>query len=340
MHLVLHPNPSFTETQSPNPKGLSNEEKRRKTMSSLGFIGHLQPPKQPVRILPPPPPAPAPGVAAATPAEVLSALVQIKAAAEVLHFVQSERGVTCSLLASAGKHPFFEGTLEVHRAATNEVLANTVDTERHEQLATLRLAADEAVVAAAELSRAPSHDAAGAAGATGTAGAHDADCSAEQAERSRPYEAAISHASAFLATFTGFDQLVGDVQAELDEVLPSCSATTIFAAFAQLKDAVGVVRAFVAATLVMPDDALAAVSEQLRGTLVVCLHRQIACTATIRASAPRKLLSLVGAGIGLPPELAAVYAQLEVDFSVGALRESLSVESWWSVASSHLEKLQ
>ena len=312
-------------------------------MSSLGFIAHLQPPKKPVRVLPPPPPPPPPpGTAAASPAEVLSALVQIKAAAEVLHFVQSERGVTCSLLASAGKHPFFEGTLEVHRAATNEILANTLDKERHEKLVMLRLAADEAVEAAAELSRAPSHDAAARAASSAAAAHSAAGCSAEQTEDGGccPHEAAISHAGAFLATFTGFDQLVDDVQSELSEVLPSCSATTIFAAFAQLKDAVGVVRAFVAATLVMPDDALAAVAEQLRGTLVVCLHRQIACTATIRASAPRKLLSLVGAGIGLPPELAAVYAQLEVDFSVGALRESLSVESWWGVASTHLEKLQ
>ena len=81
-----------------------------------------------------------------------------------------------------------------------------------------------------------------------------------------------------METFTGYDELIADVQAELlSRDLATSTATTILAAFSQLKDAVGVVRAFVAAALVMPPESLATLSGRMRGTLIVCVHRQRAC---------------------------------------------------------------
>ena len=148
-----------------------------------------------------------------------------------------------------------------------------------------------------------------------------------------------------METFTGYDELIADVQTELLAVdFASSPATTILAAFSQLKDAVGVVRAFVAAALVMDAESRVALSGRMRGTLIVAVHRQSACAATIRASAPRKLLSLVSAGFELPHEIMTVQRALESDLSVDVLSvhkllDSLTIERWWSLASNQIDKL-
>ena len=200
---------------------------------------------------------------AATPEDVLAVLPILKSTALLIHCLQSERGVTCGWLASVTEQTLFSEALPVCRAETDAALGEDRNAEVTVQaaLAALRAAVGAAVDAAHE----------------------DADARAE----------------AFMETFTGYDELIADVQAELlSRDLATSTATTILAAFSQLKDAVGVVRAFVAAALVMPPESLATLSGRMRGTLIVCVHRQRACTATIRASAPRKLLSLVGAGFG------------------------------------------
>ena len=196
---------------------------------------------------------------AATPEDVLAVLPILKSTALLIHCLQSERGVTCGWLASVTEQTLFSEALPVCRAETDAALGEDRNAEVTVQAA---LAALRAAVDAAH---------------------EDADARAE----------------AFMETFTGYDELIADVQAELlSRDLATSTATTILAAFSQLKDAVGVVRAFVAAALVMPPESLATLSGRMRGTLIVCVHRQRACTATIRASAPRKLLSLVGAGFG------------------------------------------
>ena len=150
----------------------------------------------------------------------------------------------------------------------------------------------------------------------------------------------LSRAECFLNTFDDFIDLIEGVQAELiTSDIANYNASTIFTSFSQLKDAVGVVRVFVAAALVMTSEVLSAVSDHLRGTLVVALHKQRACAMKIRASAPRKLLSLVEAGFSLPPELSRVQMQLEADFSVGAVRDAFTVERWWELATAHIDKL-
>ena len=84
-----------------------------------------------------------------------------------------------------------------------------------------------------------------------------------------------------MEAFTGYDELVSGAQtALLESAVGASTATTVLSAFSQLKDAVGVVRAFVAAALVMPPDALATLSGRMRGTLILCLHRQHASAAT------------------------------------------------------------
>ena len=201
---------------------------------------------------------------AASPEDVLAMLPQLKSMAMLIHCLQSERGITCGWIASAAQHPLFCDSIVTCRASTDAALQATDDSrtappQTKQSLEMLRTAA--------------------------------------VAHKSPQSTDALTHA--FMETFTGYDELIADVQAELlAGDFANSAATTILSAFSQLKDAVGVVRAFVSAALVMSADSLASLSDRMRGMLIVCLHRQRACTAAIRASAPRKLLSLVGAGFG------------------------------------------
>ena len=92
--------------------------------------------------------------------------------------------------------------------------------------------------------------------------------------------------------------------------------------FSQLKDAVGIMRAFVTVGLLLPEAATGeSAAELFRGALVMCFHRQQICMNSIRASAPRKLVSLVRAGFELPPLMSSVKKQIEADLSMASVRE-------------------
>ena len=201
---------------------------------------------------------------ATSPEDVLAMLPQLKSMAMLIHCLQTERGITCGWIASAAQHPLFCDSIITCRTSTDAVLEAT-DGSRTTPPQTKQ---------SLEVLR--------------------------TAAKSPPSTDATTHA--FMETFTGYDELIADVQAELlAGDFANSAATTILSAFSQLKDAVGVVRAFVSAALVMSEESLASLSDRMRGMLIVCLHRQRACTAAIRASAPRKLLNLVGAGFGTLP---------------------------------------
>lgn len=234
-------------------------------------------------------------------------LPALKLTALVIHHLQAERGVTCGTLANGPQEhdTIFTCGMRESRTATDAVLeyvASRAD-----------LSAQQAAL---EVLRA---------------------AASEQVPESEMVDA-------FMDSFLGYDELIEDVQAELlgEDVSNMSTATTILAAFAQLKDALGVVRAFVAAALVVPEGALDTLSGRMRGKLVVCLHSLRSCTATIHASAPRKLLSLVSAGFELPNEITLVQRALETDLSVSAVlaTHEWSVESWWAIASTHIDSMR
>ena len=217
------------------------------------------------------PPAAKPGVAA-TPAMVLAGIGRIRAEAGIIHSLQTERGLSCVMIAGGGEHlPHSIETLDVVRKRTDDAIANSrLDNPLAEQIDLIRMAFD-------------SHRFEDVMAESGHPGL-------SQQDKPPPSQQHVHRAEGFLNTFDDFIDLIDAVQAEL--VTPDIAhfnAATIFTYFSQLKDAVGVVRVFVAAALVMTPEALTAVSDHLRGTLVVALHKQRACAANTGARGLRSI---------------------------------------------------
>ena len=238
----------------------------------------------------------------AQPEDVLAALSVLQPLATLIHALQNERGATSGWVASHGKHELFRALTETARAATDA--------------AAIVVKASPALVAALENVRAAANE-------------------VVQSEMS-----AVELAHRLYVCFFDFDNLLTLLQTNLSSGL-ICPATATFASFSQLKDAVGVMRAFVAVGLVLPEVAEGELSECFRGALVVCFHRQAACMNAIRASAPRKLIALVGGGFELPPIMLEVKQQLEDNFSLESVRARVvDTEEWWKISTAHIDTLQ
>ena len=142
-------------------------------------------------------------------------------------------------------------------------------------------------------------------------------------------------ASVFYFIFKSFNSLISDVLAE-----SSRGVNEIYDAFARLKEATGIERAFLCGALALPPAASAHLPSRAFAELVIGMQQQRSYEATIRATAPPKLLDLVRAGFEYAPELREVQSRLLETFDVASLRETLGADRCWQMLTDHIDKLE
>ena len=140
-------------------------------------------------------------------------------------------------------------------------------------------------------------------------------------------------ASTFYSIFTRFNSLISGL-------LEASSGNEIYDAFARLKEATGIERAFLCGALALPASALAHLPSRAFADLVIGMQQQRSYEATIRDAAPPKLLELIRAGFEYSPELREVQSHLLENFDVGSLRETLGADRCWQMLTDHIDKLE
>lgn len=238
-----------------------------------------------------------------------SDVLRVLQRSELVHKLQRERGVTCGSVASSDPTLFFSGRMLEQREQTFLSFSDTdllpAETATLQQLQQIRARADSFI--------------------------KQVDKSGEQA------------AVAFYSIFSQFNQLI---LAVLDRTAgggidsPRHNNFEIFDAFARLKEATGVERAFLCGALALPPAALAHLPSRAFADLVIGMQQQRSHEAIIRDTAPPKLLELIRAGFEYSPELRDVQARLLEDFDVARLRETLGADRCWNLLTEHIDKLE
>ena len=141
-------------------------------------------------------------------------------------------------------------------------------------------------------------------------------------------------AASFFDVFSRFNALIKSL---LDN---GQHTSEISHAFAQLKEATGIERAFLCGALALPATALDHLPSRAFAELVIGLQQQRTHESVIRDTAPPKLLELIRAGFEYAPELRDVQVALLADFDVARLRERLSASDCWRMLTEHIDKLE
>ena len=144
-------------------------------------------------------------------------------------------------------------------------------------------------------------------------------------------------AISFVDVFSTFNALIKQT---LEKSSTTGESYDIFEAFAQLKEATGIERAFLCGALALPLESLAHLPSRAFAELVVGLQQQRAHEAVLRATAPPKLLDLIRAGFEYSPALRDVQSKLLADFDVVRLRETVSAADCWQMMTDHIDKLE
>ena len=243
----------------------------------------------------------------------------------LIHKVQRERGVSCGWVASGGGGPFWEEGIRTCRDESDAVLSSTAfgGTWVGDELRSIRADADEAVAHAREGAPSPTVD--GGWLAEGAA--------AEDFSRL---------AAAFYSCFSKFnallDLLLDEPKGRSSHGAPDGAAASD--AFARLKEATGIERAFLCGALALPATALPLLPSRAFADLVIGLQQQRAFEAAVRAAAPPRLLELIRAGFTLSPSLRDVQEKLLRDFDLVSLRETLTAERAWRLMTEQIDKLE
>lgn len=145
---------------------------------------------------------------------------------------------------------------------------------------------------------------------------------------------AATVAAAFVTVFSSFNELIKQTIDRRD------TTSDVASTFAQLKEATGIERAFLCGALALPSEALAHLPSRAFAELVLGLQQQRAHEATLRATAPPKLLELIRAGFEYSPALRDVQSRLHADFDVARLRETVSADECWRMFTDHIDKLE
>jgi hypothetical protein len=240
----------------------------------------------------------------------------------VVHRLQRERGVTCGWVASGGR--LFTALLQPARDSTDLTQPTAPITA---VVARIRSDADAAVAAVAAAEQQGDTAAAEAARAGMAIAFYDIfrrwnrllqralDASADEVVAAARIAPAIGAQTeeASADSPNGREEL--PIPAELRpqaELSPPAfdggspldpSSQTAFAAFAHLKEATGIERAFLCGALALPEAALPRLPTRAFADLVIGMQQQRAYEDRVKRVAPPRLLELLNAGFVLEPEL-------------------------------------
>jgi len=248
----------------------------------------------------------------------------------VVHVVQRERGVTCGWVASGGAQ--FEDKIAAVREATDSARPSPTVAEA---VARIRSEADAAVANAR------------------SCGGEDAGCELSGVAALAPrfhsvfsdwnalLQQALAAAPDEVALATG-EPASPEAPCEASAAAASFDprAVKAYAAFAHLKEATGIERAFLCGALALPEEALPHLPSRAFADLVIGLQQQRAFEERVRQAASPKLLELIRAGFELKPELQRLQERLRCDFDIAALRATLSADRCWQIMTDHLDKLE
>ena len=216
------------------------------------------------------------------------------------HLLQHERGCTCAWVASGGALDDFESLVIQHRTQTSSLLnrpeQQAIKMLVYEPLMSLRSGADRVVVDSPK--RTTHNDVAHA----------FYDC---------------------LAGYTNVIASVLDFELDIDSssrepeggaAAEESPRKTTMIAFNGLKEAMSIERAFVCGILSLPEAAIPHLPKRAFADFVLCMEKQRADRAAVRAAAPPAMLRILLAAFKLRPELEAIQEVLIKDFDVVRLR--------------------
>ena len=140
----------------------------------------------------------------------------------------------------------------------------------------------------------------------------------------------------FYDVFSGFNAICSELVSR-----GSGSKHRALEEFARLKEATGVERAFVCGVLSMHgNEEVVGLPPRAFADFVMCVHAQHAHTAALRKAVPPALLPIISEAFELSPELSQAQQRLAKTFDLLWMRETFTVESWWELITSHIDKLQ
>ena len=245
-------------------------------------------------------------------------------AEQLIHQLQLERGCSCAWISSCGNLEDFESLVIQHRTRTTALLEKADYVLHHGlvhvTLMELRANADNVVVGSGSTSR-----------------KSDAD---------------IAHA--FYRLLAGYTDLIARIiewvtESEEGEELEAGSPGSFKRgtppsqanfAFTTLKEAMSIERAIVCGVLCLPDGALPHLPQRAFADFVLCMEKQKAQKAAVRAFAPPQMLHILSAAFELHPDLDALQETLLNDFDVIALRrKGLTVQAWWQLITTHINRM-
>ena len=153
-------------------------------------------------------------------------------------------------------------------------------------------------------------------------------------------QAPPSVASNFFTIFSDYNSLIARLLRALEQFSGS-GARGAYVAFAHLKEATGIERAFLCGALALPTAALTTLPSRAFAQLVLGLEQQKVHEQKVRQLAPPKLLDLIRVGFEFDSdELREVQRHLMEQFDVSSLRSSLSAERCWALLTEHIDKLE
>ena len=139
----------------------------------------------------------------------------------------------------------------------------------------------------------------------------------------------------FYSVFSRFNQICG-------ALVPRCGTgkSKPLEEFARFKEMTGVERAFLCGVLSLPDEEVSALPPRAFADFVLCCHAQRLHEKALRDLAGPSLVSTLSSAFEPPPELSLVRERLQKDFDLVWMREAISVQRWWDLMTSHIDKLQ
>ena len=235
----------------------------------------------------------------------------------LVHCFQKERGVTCGWV---GSH--FGGSHSTIFDALVPEMRKLVDAQRmpgryRAMLDRARAEADTSVASAKEEAEAPP--------------------SAFRRQRN-----ARLAPTSFYSIFLRFNELIGPlVEAHYNNELTrnSLLRDPVHEAFARLKEATGVERAFLCGVLALPEESLVHLPARATADLVLGMQQQRTHEAQVRETAPPKLLELIRAAFEYSAELGEVQTALQDTFDVAKLRGKYTAAQCWRMLTQHIDKL-
>ena len=170
--------------------------------------------------------------------------------------------------------------------------------------------------------------------------AEQLDAVRSAADHSVEQMATNSRAHDFFTVFSSYNALIMRLLAKLD-TFGGSGARGAYIAFANLKEATGIERAFLCGALALPHTALPMLPSRAFAQLVIGLEQQKVHEQKVRELAPPKLLDLIRVGFEFDSaELREVQRRLLQEFDVSSLHSLLSAERCWSLLTEHIDKLE